>query len=312
MHVVSGHWRLGLMLSVSTMMLWAVLPLALKKVLPNMDVYTITWYRFFTAACAIALYQGYHKILPRLAPLKEARPRRHMILAILGLGANYLLYLQGLDYITPEAAQLVIQLGPMFLLLGSIWFYRESFSKSQWLGFGILVAGMLLFFNHRLIELSQNTAIYGLGIILIILAALLWAIYALAQKQLLRVYGSQQIMLLIYIVCSVALLPFVHIGQVMNLDAIGILLLAFCCANTLIAYGCFAEALDHWEASSVGAVLALSPLFTLIAMHVCDVVFPDALVLEPVNSLSIVGACLVVTGSMAAALRRGLKVVDIT
>ena len=40
-------------------------------------------------------------------------------------------------------------------------------------------------------------------------------------------------------------------------------LLLFCGANTLIAYGCFAEALEHWEASRVSATVTLAPLITV-------------------------------------------------
>jgi len=50
MHEISGRWRLGLFLSLTTAILWGVLPIALKGLLQYMDVNTITWFRFLIAA----------------------------------------------------------------------------------------------------------------------------------------------------------------------------------------------------------------------------------------------------------------------
>ena len=50
---VRGHRRLGLLLALTTAVLWGLLPIALKVVLARLDPYTITWYRF--AASALVL-----------------------------------------------------------------------------------------------------------------------------------------------------------------------------------------------------------------------------------------------------------------
>ena len=96
------------------------------------------------------------------------------------------------------------------------------------------------------------------GILLVVLSAVLWAAYALAQKQLLRSISSAQIMLGIYVGAVVLFLPTARPASLMELDGAGLALLAFCSLNTLVAYGSFAEALDHWEASRVSAVLAVT------------------------------------------------------
>ena len=75
----------------------------------------------------------------------------------------------------------------------------------------------------------------------------------------------------------------------------------FCGLNTLIAYGSFAEAMVHIEASKVSTVLALTPLITVVVVQV----FPNSgISVEPMTALSISGAILVVVGSMATALNR--------
>ena len=40
--------------------------------------------------------------------------------------------------------------------------------------------------------------------------------------------------------------------------------LIYCCLNTLIGYGSFGEALNHWDASKVSIVTTLIPVFTMI------------------------------------------------
>jgi drug/metabolite transporter (DMT)-like permease len=79
-------------------------------------------------------------------------------------------------------------------------------------------------------------------------------------------------------------------------------MLVFCCANTLIGYGAFAEALEHWEMSRVSAVLALAPLTTLSGMWLIERIAPHLLEPEGLNPTSIVGALLVVSGSALCAL----------
>ena len=154
MHKTTGQWKLGLALSLATALLWGILPIALKLLLDEMekahpDVYSITWFRFLTAALILGAFQARRRQLPGLAQIARGGWLLTGI-AILGLAGNYLFYLLGLNFITPGAAQIVIQLAPMLLLLGGLLVFRERFAASQWLGFCVLLAGILLFFNHRL------------------------------------------------------------------------------------------------------------------------------------------------------------------
>jgi drug/metabolite transporter (DMT)-like permease len=75
----------------------------------------------------------------------------------------------------------------------------------------------------------------------------------------------------------------------------------------VVAYGCFAEALEHWEVSRVSAVVTLAPLVTLVAMQGASLAWPDAVPAEGLSALSILGALLVVAGAMLAALGKGVS-----
>ncbi|MCO7223962.1 DMT family transporter [Pleionea sp. CnH1-48] len=307
MHQTSGRWKLGLLLSLLTAILWGLLPIALKGLLQYMDSVTITWLRFLIAALLLGAFLKHKKQLPDLSLLSSKSIAILMVIAVIGLTANYITYMYGLSMITPESGQVVIQLAPLLLLLGGLFFFKESFSLRQWFGLGLFLTGLALFFNQRMDELLQAQGDYFNGVILIIIAAVLWAAYALAQKQLLKVYSSEAIMYFIYIAGIVIFLPGSTPQVISSLDAVGWALLLFCGLNTLVAYGAFAEALEHWEASRVSAVLAITPLLTLLFMQITNVFYPDYLEPEPINSLSMIGAVVLVIGSMMTAIANNKK-----
>ena len=301
MHTTSGRWQYGFFLALTTALMWGILPIFLKILLGRMDAFTITWYRFFVASFllgAFLLKRG------RLPDLKRLDGMGWLLLgiAIFGLSGNYVVYLLGLRHVTPETAQMVIQLAPMFLLLGGLTFFGEPFRSRQWWGLALLVGGLLLFFNERLVNLSVVGRGFYVGVVLIVFCAAIWAAYGLAQKRLLTTLRSDEILLVIYIAAAVVLLPAAQLAQIRHLDLVELLLLAFCCVNTVIAYGSFAEALDHWEASRVSAVLATTPLITLATMWFFAKLAPSMVVPERLNVLAVVGAFLAVIGSMVAAL----------
>ena len=76
---------------------------------------------------------------------------------------------------TPSVTQIVIQLAPLLLLVGGVFVFSERFARLQWIGFIVL------------------------GVMLVVCAAVSWAIYGLAQKQLLRHFTAQQVLWMLYV-----------------------------------------------------------------------------------------------------------------
>jgi len=302
MHATSGNWRRGFALALATAFCWGILPIALKRLLDGMDAITVTWYRLATAAVAVGVFLAWVRRLPRW-PTGNGKSLRLYLIALLGLAGNYVLYLTSLDYTTPTIAQVMGQISPIILLFGGFAFFRERFAPIQWLGFACLVIGLPIFFHDRLAEFLSLDSRLGLGVVSMLAASTSWSAYALAQKQLLTKYGSAQVLFMIYLGSVPLLLPWAHVSKLMELDANQLGLLAFCCLNTLAGYGCFAEALDHWEVSRVGAVVSIAPLITIAAVQLPRMVWPGHVAApEPLTPLSLFGACLVVIGSMTCAL----------
>src|SRR4029079_17492066 len=126
--------------------------------------------------------------------------------------------------------------------------------------------------------------------------------YALLQKQLLQHLGSPAILLFIYVVASLVLLPLSHPGALLALDNKHWWTLAYCALNTLIAYGAFAEALEHWEASRVSAIFATTPLLSLGVVALVHGFSPTTVASEHIGTAGYLGAVLVVIGSAMSSL----------
>ncbi|QXH55448.1 DMT family transporter [Pseudomonas maumuensis] len=301
MHISSGRWVQGLLLALLTAFLWGILPIKLKQVLQVMDPVTVTWYRLSVSGGLLFAWLAANRKLPSFSRL-GMKGKGLVAVAVAGLVGNYVLYLVGLNLLSPGTAQLVVQLGPVLLLVASVFVFKERFSLGQGLGLLVLLLGFALFFNQRLEELLTSLGTYTTGVLTIILATSIWVFYALSQKQLLTVWNSQQVMMVIYVCCALLLTPWVHPLEALQLSPLQGWLLLACCLNTLVAYGAFAEALAHWEASRVSATLALTPLVTFVAVALAAWLWPDYVHAEQINGLGYVGAVTVVLGSALVAL----------
>jgi drug/metabolite transporter (DMT)-like permease len=247
------------------------------------------------------IYLSLTRRLPAFRPLGR-KGAGLVVLAVFGLVGNYVLYLIGLKLISAGTAQLMIQMGPIFLMLCSLYVFKERFTLAQCLGVVVLLSGFGLFFNQRIGELLGSMGAYTTGILLVLLAAAVWTFYALSQKQLLNQWNSLQVMMVIYLGCAVVVTPWAHPLQALNLSPLQGWLLLGCCLNTLVAYGAFAEALAHWQASRVSATLALTPLVTFASAALGSALWPDFVHGEDANTLAYFGAVVVVAGSAVVAL----------
>ncbi|WP_295801096.1 DMT family transporter [uncultured Microbulbifer sp.] len=300
-----SNWKVGLPLALTTAFLWALLPIAMKGLIADMDSTTVTWYRFFGAALFAGAFYGWRRDLA-LGQLLRGRLLPFTVLAVGGLLGNYIAYAWGLNYITPGALQVLIQLAPLLLLIFSVIWLGERFSPRQWMGVLLVCIGLPLFFNLRLQELLRgNDPQYLIGVGLVAIAAVTWAVYGLFQKKIVAESRPQNLLMMIYLAGTLCFLPIATPSSALQLDTLGWALLLFLTANTLIAYGAFAKAMAAWEASRVSATLALVPLMTLALSTLIGTLWPGFIELEPMNWISWLGALAVVFGSLTAAIGRG-------
>jgi drug/metabolite transporter (DMT)-like permease len=294
-----NNWKLGLSLSLLVVFFWATLPVALHMGLQVVDAWTLTWLRFFVAAIItliVIFISGSCKDYKALT----LRNWLWLLLAGFMLVANYVGFLLGLEKTTPANAQVLIQLAPLLMILGGVYIYKESFSHKQKLGALLLLVGMGLFFKDQLGTLLN--AQYITGAIFLLFAAITWAIYALIQKKLQAVLTPQSILAGIYVLATLLLFPTITSIEINELQPNQWYAIGYACLNTVGAYGAFAQALKYWQASKVGMVIAMVPVFTLLFINYMSSLFPELVKSEQIHTYGLIGIILIVLGSMTASI----------
>lgn len=291
---------LGFIFALTTAMAWGSLPIALQQVLNAMSMQTIVWFRFVVATGALAIFLGLAKKLPKLSDLNRYFFGL-VILGIIGLSGNFSLFNSALKFIEPSVAQIFIHFSSFAMLFCGIVIFKEKLGLHQKIGLVILIIGLILFFNERAEQLFAIN-IYSIGVFLSLSASLIWVTYGLAQKLLLRRFNSQQILLMIYTGCALVFTPFVEVEQVQNLNTFTLVCFIYCCLNTLIGYGSYAEALNRWDVAKVSVVITLVPLFTILFAHLLHFIYPQHFTAPELNTLSYIGAFIVVLGAMISAI----------
>lgn len=291
---------LGFMFALITAMAWGSLPLALKQVLTAMDTLTIVWYRFLVATLALLLLLGISGKLPKFSQLNRYFVGLAVI-GILGLAGNFSLFNSSLRFIEPSVAQIFIHLSSFMMLFCGVVIFKETLGLHQKIGVVVLIIGLCLFFNDRLDDFTRLND-YFIGVILSVCASIIWVTYGLAQKLMLRRFSSQQVLLMIYFGCAVVFTPFADFPQVEALSGFTLLCFIYCCLNTLIGYGAYAEALNRWDVAKVSVVITLVPLFTILFSHLLHYCLPQHFAAPELNSISYLGALVVVLGAMTSAI----------
>ncbi|TDO95860.1 DMT family transporter [Marinomonas balearica] len=294
---------LGLVFSAITVFFWGMLPIALKLSTGFSDAITLTWVRFLFAAVVILVWQWRQRRLSEFTRLTRSEWFRLLAAGTL-LITNYTTFVVSLDYMHPGAAQLSFQLAPLFLALGGFLFLKERIYWQQWACFAFILIGMAIFF-HPVVEqsFSGNSALsgsMGVGFIIVQASSMAWTSYALIQKSLFKKLSSSNILLAIYIYASIVMLPFATPSHLQTLSTQDTLIVAFCCLNTLIAYGAFSQAMRYWQTVQVSAAVALTPIAAFILTEICVSIGLWKGIIRSANAdlLSLIGIGLVVCSAI--------------
>ncbi len=291
----------GIVLALITAMCWGSLPIAMKLVLTTMDAFTVVFYRFLIAGLGLLLVLLLKHQMPPVRIFIRRRWLIMLLVATVGLLGNFVLFSSSLKYLSPTASQVIGQLAPSGMMVASVFILKEKMRATQLAGALMLVCGLVMFFNTNLIEIFTRLTDYTLGVILGCSAAAMWILYGVSQKILLRRLASQQILFLLYTLCTIALIPLAKPATVMQLSGGQLACLFYCGLNTLVGYGALAEAYARWQAAQVSALITLTPLFTLLFSELLSLVWPDLFAVPMLNLLGYIGAIVVVAGAMFSA-----------
>ncbi len=296
----------GVLYAAITAFFWGLLAIALKVAVQKLDSLTIVWLRFFIAFVGVLIWQLY----TRPAALKVLiKPPLILVIAAIALSLNYLGFMMGIYYTTPNNAQLFIQVGPILLAISGFLLFRERFSPLQMTGFFIALIGFLFFYSDQLGAFMDEKERYNLGVLLTIGGAVAWTIYAVLQKILVRSHPAPMLNLFLFGLPSLIYLPFIDLSPVFQVHWSWWLLFLFLGANTLISYSTLAEAFKYLEASKVSVIIFVNPIITFLIMGVLTYLRVDWITNERFSMLTLLGAALVIFGALLV-IRKKRKILS--
>jgi drug/metabolite transporter (DMT)-like permease len=302
----STNRKAGLLLSLTAAVLWGLLPIIMKGAIRDFDPFTATWFRFAGGVAGFGLWLLWCR--PSLLIPRPTENHRWMLpLAVLCMSGNSLFLTWSLSYQSPSITQTVLQIGPPMVFLGGALIFKEDVDKLQWLGLLAILPGLGLFFNTELANVLSGKSPLTIGVLLISISAVCFASYSLLKKAMMSRIPAETTLFWGLVGGVIILLPFAKPAQWFQASPIAIAMLVAAMFNTFLPFFCYGEAFRLWDASRVGAIIAMTPIVTVFATGAVARVIPDYIHSEQLNLYTMLGIVVVVGGSMTAALGKSEK-----
>jgi len=285
----------GLPLLLVSVIFWGILPIALKLSVDFVDATTLTWFRFVVALVITLALQWYLGHLKQFKNLVWSDWAWLLVAAGFSIG-NYLTFAYCLEYLAPGPAQLYFQTAPFFLAFAGILVFKEQITMWQFGSLIVLAVGVILFFHPYLSLPESELDRLLLGILIVQVSSLCWSGYAVMQKYMKDRISGNNILLFIFVVGVVVMLPFSDLEQFADFKHWEWSVAGFCALNTLVAYGCFAQAMKYSTNLQTGAMVALVPIFSFLFTFVVAILgwWPDVIQADQLDQWQVIGIVTVV------------------
>lgn len=290
----------GPLWAVLAALVWSGILIVLARLVGTITPPTLACVRFSFAALVLGVWLAGRGQLPKLTALTR-RERKLLALAALGLAANYVFSMMALSHVTPAEASVLSQMNGMVLLAFGVLLLRERLTRVQTIGLAIFAGGLALFLGPRLLG-SAFDARFLTGTALVATGAVAWAAYAVVQRVTQNRLSSLQVLWLVCCGSALLLLPLSSSAGFERLGSGGWVALGLASASTVVAYGAFALALQHWTLTGTTTVTASTPVLTWLLSWAAAAGGVAGVAVPQVGALGLVGALLVTAGCIVTAL----------
>ncbi|MCO4293418.1 DMT family transporter [Solitalea sp. MAHUQ-68] len=216
-------------------------------------------------ASLLFILMGWFSNLP--AVKIERKDYKGMFLsALTGVGANMLLFFQGLSLTTPIKAAVEMVCTPLFVALLAFWVLKEKVTSVKIGGLILGLSGAVLMILWPNFSLKGGTVF---GDVCVIINAIIYAYYLIIAKPLILKYQAVSVVKWTFIIGAFLVFPF-GIGDLLKVDWAHIpfsiwLSIAFVVVcTTFLTYLLNGWALKYVNSSVVGAYIYLQPVLASI------------------------------------------------
>lgn len=291
----------GIYFAASTAVLWGFLAIALKVVLYELPPVTVSWFRFSTSFVLLLVY---YFLFDRRKTKILVQPPLFAVLAGIFIGINYIGFIVGIHYTSPNIAQVFIQAGPVLLAVSGFVIFKEKVTPRQLIGLIVVLAGMIIFYHESIIVLANGMQNYKTGVLFVLLGAVAWAAYAIFQKKAVVFNDPMQLNLVLFGLPTFYLLPFVDFSGFLILSHTAWGMLIFAGLNTLASYGFLSYALKYLEANKISVIITLNPLLTFALMAFLTSKDVGWIQPETITLMTLLGAFTVITGVILVVMKK--------
>lgn len=239
--------------------LMASLAIAGKLVMQEIPPGVLILARIGGAATVLAVA---HRAL-RLQPVRDRADLRSLaLMGLLGVAANQSLFLLGLRHTTAVNATILVTLVPVFTVLGSLLFRKESPSTSKVLGILLAGSAAVYLIGPDRVSLAPGLA---LGNAMIVVAMMAYAAYLVLVRRMLDRYSAITVSYYVMLFGAIGVLPggWYGLHQLGPVHARSWLLVGYIVLfPTILAYFLNIWALKRASSNLVAGFTYLQPVFT--------------------------------------------------
>ncbi|MEM4271873.1 MAG: DMT family transporter [Candidatus Pacearchaeota archaeon] len=219
----------GILFALLTVLLWATTGTAMKLAVSRIDAFVVTVYIGLMATIALGIYLAFTKKISEVYAEFKRQKSLYIIAGIIGLGFQQIAYLKSYALLPASQVVILFYLYPLFMVAIAALFFKEKTSRLSWLFLLMGFAGVyILVAKGQLVVPELN-----LGTILVILAALGWALFSVLIKHYqFDIEVGMFIFNLVGLLSLAALIPFfgfaykLSIAEFLGIAYIGVILTA--------------------------------------------------------------------------------------
>ncbi len=173
-------------------------------------------------------------------------------------------YFTTVQMTTLAAASILLYTAPCFVMLMSAVFFKEPITARKLTALALSFGGCV-----QVSGLGTSGGITPLGLLTGIGSGLGYATYSIFGKAALKKYHSFTVIFYTFVVSTVCLAPFVHVGQAIRIIAGGPatpwLALGLGVVSTLMPYVCYTTGLENVEAGRASVLAFAEPMVAALA-----------------------------------------------